>query len=121
MSRRMSRAQRRRKIHRRIRGKIQGTSSLPRLCVFRSSRHMYAQLVDDETGRTLAQASTLKLDGKKLANGGNVSAAQGIGTAIAQEAKQLGVESVVFDRNGFLFHGRIKAVAEAARKGGLKF
>jgi large subunit ribosomal protein L18 len=121
MAKKLSRAQRRRKIHRRIRSKIQGTTARPRLCVFRSSRHIYAQLIEDETGRTLAQASTMKLDGKKLPNGGNVSAAQGIGTAIAKKAKELGVESVVFDRNGFLFHGRIKAVADEARKGGLKF
>ena len=121
MGSRMSRAERRRKIHRRIRPHVLGTSKRPRLCVFRTARHTYAQLVDDQAGRILGVASTLKLDGKKLPNGGNVEAAKSIGAAIASTARELGFEKVVFDRNGYIYHGRVQALADAAREAGLKF
>jgi large subunit ribosomal protein L18 len=91
----------------------------PRLSVFRSARHIYAQLVDDDSGKTLAAASSLKLGGK--ASTGNRDAAALVGTSIAKAAKAAGHESVVFDRNGFKYHGRVKALAEAAREGGLSF
>lgn len=121
MARRPSRADRRRKVHRRVRGHVLGSGERPRLCVFRSLKHTYAQLVDDSAGRVLASVSTLKMDGKKLPNGGNIAAAKKVGATVASRAKELGIESVVFDRNGFIFHGRVKAVADAAREAGLKF
>jgi large subunit ribosomal protein L18 len=107
----------RRKI--RIRKQISGTAARPRLSVFRSSRHMYAQLVDDDSGNTLASSSTqiVKVEG----HGGNKDSAASVGTAIADAAKAAGISSVVFDRNGFKYHGRVKALAEAAREGGLVF
>jgi len=82
---------------------------------------MYAQIVDDQAGRTLASASTVKLEGQKVANGGNIAAAKRVGKAIAELALAKGVQSVVFDRGGYLYHGRVKALAEAAREAGLKF
>ena len=121
MARHMSRAERRRKVHVRGRGKVLGTPERPRMCVFKSLKHIYVQLVDDSAQQTLATVSTLKLDGKKLPNGGNVAAARDVGKEIAGRAKNLGIETVVFDRNGNLYTGRVKAVAEAARKAGLKF
>ena len=121
MGRKMTRADRRRKIHRRIRPHVLGSSQRPRLCVFRTARHTYAQLIDDQSGNTLGSASTLKLEGKRLPNGGNVAAAKMVGTAIAAAAKELGLDQVVFDRNGFIYHGRVQAVADAAREAGLKF
>ncbi len=121
MARKMSRNQRRRKIHGRIRNKISGSAARPRLCIFRSLKHTYAQLVDDGSGRVLAAVSTLKLEGKKLKNGGNVAAAKRVGSLIAELAKKQGVENVVFDRAGYLYHGRVKALAESAREAGLKF
>jgi large subunit ribosomal protein L18 len=107
----------RRKI--RIRKAISGTADRPRLSVFRSSRHMYAQLVDDDSGKTLAATSTQAV--KTSGHGGNKDSAGLVGTAIAEAAKAAGVSSVVFDRNGFKYHGRVKALAEAAREGGLVF
>jgi large subunit ribosomal protein L18 len=103
----------------RIRKKISGTAAVPRLTVFRSAKHMYAQVIDDDSGRTLASASTqaLGLDG----NAGNKNAAALVGKAIADNAKAAGVDSVVFDRNGYAYHGRVKALADAAREGGLAF
>ncbi len=105
-----------------IRKKVRGTADRPRLSVFRSSNHIYAQLIDDESGTTLAAASTKS---KELSDHeghrGNRKAAAAVGTLLAEKAKGCNVESVVFDRNGFLYHGRIKALADAARKGGLKF
>jgi large subunit ribosomal protein L18 len=105
-----------------IRKKIRGTGDRPRLSVFRSSNHIYAQLIDDESGTTLASASTIS---KELASHeghrGNMVAAAAVGSLLAEKAKAVSVELVVFDRNGFLFHGRVKALADAARKGGLKF
>jgi large subunit ribosomal protein L18 len=110
------------RIHRRIRKKIAGTPERPRLAVFRSQAHIYAQVIDDGTGRTVCSASsldeTLKKDAKR---GANVAAAKAVGKLIADRAKEKGVEAVVFDRGGFQYHGRIKALADAAREGGLKF
>ena len=106
----------------RVRQKISGTGTRPRLAVFRSLKHIYAQLINDELGVTVAQASTLSPELKtSLPSGGNIAAAESVGTLIAQKAKQEGIEVVVFDRGGHLYHGRIKALAEAARAGGLKF
>jgi large subunit ribosomal protein L18 len=112
----------RRRIRFRVRREIQGTAARPRLAVFRSLRHIYVQAIDDERGATLAQASTrdLQLRGES-GSGGNRDAAQKVGQAIAEKLKSAGVETVVFDRGGFLYHGRVRALAEAAREGGLKF
>ena len=121
MAKKMSRSDRRRKIHRRIRNRISGSAERPRLCVFRSLKHTYAQLVDDLMGATLLTVSTMALGGKKLKNGGNVEAARKVGKSIAEQAKERGIETVVFDRGGYIYHGRVKAVAEAAREAGLKF
>jgi large subunit ribosomal protein L18 len=105
----------------RVRGKIQGTAERPRLCVFRSLKHTYAQLIDDDQGKVLGSVSTVKLDGTKLPNGSNLAAAQEVGRSIAKTAKKLGVKQAVFDRNGYIYHGRVKMLAEAAREAGLKF
>jgi large subunit ribosomal protein L18 len=110
------------RIHRRIRKKIAGTPERPRLAVFRSQAHIYAQVIDDGTGRTVCAASSLDETLKKEAKrGANVAAAKAVGKLIATRAKEKGVEAVVFDRGGFQYHGRIKALADAAREGGLKF
>ena len=108
----------RQRIHSRIRRKLSGTTERPRLNVYRSLNHLYAQVIDDQKGETLASASTLSL---KLKTGGNVAAAKEIGKAIAEKATGKGIKKVVFDRGGFLYHGRIKALADAAREGGLEF
>ena len=108
---------RRLRIKTSVRGKISGTKQRPRLTVFRSNKQIYAQLIDDVEGRTLASASSLALE----AAGGKKEIAAKVGELIAQRAKEAGVESVVFDRNGYLYHGRIKELADAARNGGLKF
>lgn len=106
----------------RVRKKISGTENRPRLSVFRSSKHIYAQLINDERGVTVAEASTLSPELREsLSNGGNVKAAESVGALIAQKAKQREIEVVVFDRGGHLYHGRIKALAEAAKAEGLKF
>lgn len=106
----------------RVRQKVSGTGNRPRLAVFRSLKHIYAQLINDELGETVAEASTLSPELKEnLSNGGNIAAAESVGALIAQKAKQREIESVVFDRGGHLYHGRIKALAEAARAEGLKF
>ena len=118
----IDRAQERTRIHTRIRKKISGTSLRPRLCVYRSLTHIYAQVVDDLAHKTLVAASTLESEvcgDKKKA--GNIDAAKKVGKAIAERAKAKGIEAVVFDRGGYLYHGRIKALAEAARESGLKF
>jgi len=103
-----------------IRRRISGTPGRPRLSVFRSLKHIYAQVIDDLAGRTLASASTrdAAVPGK---SGGNIDAAKAVGRTLAERAKQAGVDAVVFDRNGYRYHGRIKALADAAREGGLKF
>jgi large subunit ribosomal protein L18 len=112
----------RHRIQRRIRKKIRGTEQRPRLAVFRSQSHIYAQLVDDEMGKTLCTASSLDRDVKgKLPRGSTVAAATEVGGLIAGRAKEKGIADVVFDRGGFQYHGRVKALAEAAREGGLKF
>lgn len=105
----------------RIRKKLEGTSERPRLSVFRSARHIYAQVIDDSKGETLASASTLDKDvaGAKFDN--KVAAASRIGEIVAERAKAKGIETVVFDRNGYIYHGRVKALSEGARKSGLKF
>ena len=114
------------KSHKRVRRKrglrkrIFGVPDKPRLSVFRSAKHIYAQVIDDLSGATLASASTNE-KGAKMDKGGNKSAAEKVGTSIAERAKAKGVQQIVFDRNGFRYHGRIKALADAARKGGLKF
>ena len=116
---------RRDRIKHRIRKRVQGTEARPRLTVFRSISHMYVQVVDDMTGRTIAAASTVEPAVKgtlaKGVNGGNVAGAVAIGKAIAERLIDKGVTRVVFDRNGFLYHGRVKAVADAAREAGLEF
>ena len=108
----------RRRIHSRIREKLSGTGERPRLNVYRSLNHIYAQVIDDETGKTLVSASSL---GMKLKSGGNVAAAKQIGKTVAERAAEKGIKRVVFDRGGYLYHGRVKAVAEAAREAGLEF
>jgi large subunit ribosomal protein L18 len=118
----IDRAQERSRIHARIRRKLSGSGNRPRLCVFRSLAHIYAQIVDDLEGKTLAAACSLERDvcsDKKKA--GNIAAAKMVGKAIAERAKSKGIEAVVFDRGGYLYHGRVKALAEAARESGLKF
>ena len=112
----------RRRVRYRIRAKVHGSAARPRLTVFRSAKHIYAQAIDDDNGRTLAQASSLDKDLRSaLASGSNVEAAKRVGELVAQRLKDAGVQTVVFDRGGFLYHGRIKALAEAAREGGLRF
>jgi large subunit ribosomal protein L18 len=118
----IDRATERRRIHKRIRNKISGNMTRPRLCVYRSSKYIYAQIVDDTQGRTLVAASTAEKDVRgDLKQAGNIQASKVVGKAIAERAKAKGIETVVFDRGGYLYHGRIKAVAEAARESGLKF
>lgn len=108
----------RQRIHVRIRRKVSGTAERPRLAVHRSLNHIYAQVIDDQTGTTLVSASTMAL---KLKTGGNVNAAKEVGKTVAERAKEKGVTKVVFDRGGYLYHGRIKALADAAREAGLEF
>jgi large subunit ribosomal protein L18 len=104
--------------HARVRTKISGTAERPRLDVFRSSRHIYAQIIDDEAGVTLASASTMDKDFTEY--GGNIDAAKAVGEKIAKVALEKGITEVVFDRGGYIYHGRVKALAEGAREGGLK-
>jgi large subunit ribosomal protein L18 len=106
----------RQRIHSRIRQKLAGTSERPRLNVYRSLNHIYAQVIDDQTGATLVEASTIKMK-----TGGNVAAAKEIGKTVAERAVEKGIKAVVFDRGGYLYHGRIKALADAAREAGLEF
>lgn len=107
---------------RRIRGKVNGTSERPRLSVFRSTRHIYAQIVDDDMGKILASASTMEAKLRQSGNyGGNIEAAKEVGKLLAERAATQKIEAVSFDRGGFKYHGRVKALAEAARDGGLKF
>ncbi len=107
------------KRHTRVRGKVSGTPERPRLNVFRSEKNIYAQIIDDVAGNTLVSASTVEkaFEG----NGGNCEAAKKVGAAVAERALQKGIEEVVFDRGGYIYHGRVKALAEGAREGGLKF
>ena len=105
--------------HKRVRGRISGTAECPRLNVYRSLNNIYAQLIDDQSGTTLAAASTLDKDFNGY--GGNKEAAKKVGLAIAKKAADKGIEEVVFDRGGYIYHGRVKELAEGAREGGLKF
>ena len=107
------------KRHERVRGKISGSAERPRLCVFRSENHIYAQVIDDVAGCTLVSASTVEKEFESY--GGNIEAAKKIGQAVAERAKAKGIEEVVFDRGGYVYHGRVAALAEGAREGGLKF
>ena len=111
-----SKIDRRNKIKARIRGRISGTAQRPRMTVFRSNKQIYVQLVDDLKGATLASASS-----KNITEGTNIELAAAVGKQIAQKALEAGITEVVFDRNGYLFHGRVKSLADAAREGGLKF
>lgn len=115
-----SRRERRLRIHRRIRKRLAGSAETPRLAVYRSLKHVYAQLIDDSAGRTIASASTLDKD-SGVKSSGNIAAAEDVGRRIAERAAKAGVKNVVFDRGGHLYHGRVKALAESARKGGLEF
>jgi large subunit ribosomal protein L18 len=107
------------RIHIRIRRKVKGTTERPRLAVFRSVAHIYVQLIDDSQGRTIVSASSVEKAAKT--NGGNVAAAKAIGKTIAERAKDKGIKRVVFDRGGYQYHGRVKALADAAREAGLEF
>jgi large subunit ribosomal protein L18 len=107
------------RIHERIRRKLRGTAERPRLAVFRSVAHIYAQVIDDAEGKTLVSASSVDKGAKT--NGGNVAAAKAIGKTVAERAKEKGIKRVVFDRGGYQYHGRVKALAEAARAAGLEF
>jgi len=111
--------QTRQRVHDRIRKKLQGTSERPRLNVYRSLNHIYVQVIDDAHGKTLVSASSAEGEGSKT--GGNVAAAKEVGKAIAERAKAKGITKVVFDRGGYIYHGRVKALADAAREGGLQF
>ena len=118
MIRKISKDTIRLRIHKRIRRKVHGTAERPRLCVFRSLKHIYAQVIDDAQGRTLAAASSGQ---EGQANGGNLAGAKAVGKLIAERAQAKGIKKVVFDRGGYLYHGRVKALAEAAREAGLEF
>ncbi len=110
----------RRAVHSRIRKKVKGTAERPRLAVFRSLNHVYAQVIDDVNGVTLCSASSVEKNAG-VGNGGNVEAAKSIGKLIAERAREKGISSVVFDRGGYIYHGRVKSLAEAAREAGLQF
>lgn len=122
MIKKASRAEIRQNKHRRIRHRLSGTATTPRLSVFRSNKHMYAQIIDDTVGKTLVSASTLQKDVKaELANTDDVAAAAHLGTVIGKKALEAGITEVVFDRGGYIYHGKVKALADAAREAGLKF
>ena len=118
MARRDSKNEIRLRIHRRIRHKLAGTEARPRLAVFRSLGHIYAQVIDDSKGHTVVAASSNEKGG---IDGGNVAGAKAIGKLVAERAKEKGIKAVVFDRGGYLYHGRVKALADAARAAGLEF
>ncbi len=110
------------KRHKRIRAKLAGTADSPRLAVYRSTKHIYAQIIDDVKGVTIVSASSIDKDLRKdLTHGGNIESAKAVGEAIAKKALKAGVKDVVFDRGGFLYHGRVAALADAAREAGLNF
>ena len=113
----LNKVQKRDRIKRRVRGKISGSAELPRLSVYKSNKEIYAQLIDDKEGKTLASASSRTLKAK----GNKVEISAEVGKAIAEKAKAAGIENIVFDRNGFVYHGRVKALADGAREAGLKF
>ena len=114
-----SKLTRRAKIKRRIRKNVSGTSDMPRLSVFRSNKQIYAQIIDDSTGTTLVSASSY--NNKEAAKGNKIDQASVVGKEVAEKAIKAGIEKVVFDRNGYLYHGRVKSLADSAREGGLKF
>ncbi len=117
----LSRNAHRQRVHLRVRTKVTGTHERPRLCVFRSLDHIYAQVIDDRTGRTLVAASSLdKTTRQQLKGGSNIAAAKVVGKVLAERAKAAGIAQVVFDRGGYKYHGRVKALADAAREAGLK-
>ena len=120
MIKKVSRNEARQARHARIRKKVSGTSEIPRLNVFRSAKHISVQIIDDEKGATLVSASSMDKE-LKLSNGGNVEAAKKVGESIAKKATKAGIKEVVFDRGGYLYHGRVEALADAARENGLKF
>ena len=111
----------RRRVHERIRKKVLGTSERPRLNVYRSLNHIYVQVIDDLKGVTLVSASSAETKKETRTKGGNLAAAKNVGKAVAERAKAKGIEKVVFDRGGYIYHGRVKALADAAREAGLKF
>ena len=115
-----SRQEKRRAVHTRIRKKVAGTPERPRLAIFRSLNHIYAQVIDDRNGATICSASSLEKTAG-AGNGGNIDAAKVIGKLIAERAKEKGINSVVFDRGGYIYHGRVRSLAEAAREAGLQF
>jgi large subunit ribosomal protein L18 len=120
--RKLSRNAHRQRIHLRVRTRVSGTPQRPRLCVYRSNGHIYAQVIDDTTGRTLASASSLDKDTRKdKKSGNNVAAAKAIGKMIGERTRAAGIEYIVFDRSGYMYHGRVEALAAAAREAGLKF
>ena len=119
MIRKVEKKEIRSRVHRRIRRKIAGTAERPRLTVFRSVAHIYVQVIDDDQGKTLVSASSVDKQGKT--NGGNVAAAKAIGKLVAERSKEKGIGKVVFDRGGYIYHGRVKALADAAREAGLEF
>jgi large subunit ribosomal protein L18 len=119
---RISRSAHRQRIHRRVRQKVSGTPERPRLAVYRSLNHIYAQVIDDGTGKTLVSASSIDKETRnQTKGGGNVATAKLIGKVIAERAKAAGISQVVFDRGGYKYHGRVEALANAAREAGLKF
>ena len=120
--RKLSKDAHRRRVHTRVRTRLAGTPERPRLNVYRSVAHIYAQVIDDRGGRTIASASSVDKETKKnLKGGGNIASAKAVGKVIAERAKAAGVTHVVFDRGGYKYHGRVKALADAAREAGLKF
>jgi len=120
--RKLSRNAHRQRVHLRVRTRVTGTPGRPRLCVYRSNGHIYAQVIDDRAGKTMASASSLDKDTRKDMKGGsNVAAARIVGKKIAERARAAGIEKVVFDRGGYMYHGRVEALAAAAREAGLKF
>jgi len=121
-ARNLSRDQHRIKVHTRLRMRVNGTPDRPRLAVYRSLDHIYAQVIDDRSGKTLVSASSVDTESKKsVKGGGNIAAAKIIGKLVAERAKAAGVNKVVFDRGGYKYHGRVKALADAAREAGLQF
>lgn len=119
MIRKIEKKEIRSRIHQRIRRKLRGTAERPRLAVFRSVAHIYAQIIDDTDGKTVVAASSV--DKSNRTSGGNIAAAKTIGKAVAERAREKGITKVVFDRGGYQYHGRVKALAEAARAAGLEF
>jgi len=120
--RKLSKDQQRRRVHARVRTRVTGTPERPRLNVYRSVAHIYAQVIDDRSGKTIVSASSVDKETKKgLKGGGNIASAKAVGKIIADRAKAAGVTQVVFDRGGYKYHGRVKALADAAREAGLKF